>query len=339
MQQDKFYDGVNVLVTGADGFIGSHLTEQLLSKGANVRALALYNSEGKAGWLEEIKYFNKNKLEIVFGDIRDGSFVHKLCKNIDVVFHLAALISIPYSYVSPNSYMMTNVQGTINILEASLSNKISRVITTSTSEIYGTAKYTPIDEVHQIQAQSPYSASKISADHFCDAYARSFGVPVIILRPFNTFGPRQSERAFIPNVIRQILDKNNEKINVGDLSTVRDFIYVTDVAEAYCIAGKNKNIVVGQPYNISASIKISMKDVLEKISYISGIKKEINIDKTRIRPKNSEVYELFGDSNKFRKATNWKPVENLETGLMKTIDWWKNQINEGKGRVEKGYQI
>ena len=180
MQQEKFYDGVNVLVTGADGFIGSHLTEKLLSKGANVRALALYNYEGKAGWLEEIKDFNKNKLQIVFGDIRDGSFVHKLCKNIDVVFHLAALISIPYSYVSPNSYMLTNVQGTINILEASLSNKISRVISTSTSEIYGTAKYTPIDEVHEIQAQSPYSASKISADHFCDAYARSFGVPVIV---------------------------------------------------------------------------------------------------------------------------------------------------------------
>ncbi|MDC0644659.1 SDR family NAD(P)-dependent oxidoreductase [Alphaproteobacteria bacterium] len=328
-----------VLVTGADGFIGSHLTEQLLQHGADVTALCVYNSFGSYGWLEKTNQSHANNLHLVLGDIRDPFLVNELCKDIDIVFHLAALIAIPFSYVAPQSYLETNVMGTLNVLEACKKNEVGRVVITSTSEVYGTAKYTPIDELHELQAQSPYSASKISADSFAISYARSFDFPVIILRPFNTYGPRQSERAFIPNVIRQLLDAKCKEVRVGNLSPVRDMNYVEDTASAFCFAGLSKDMRFGEVYNVATGVGISMRDLMSKIFSIAGMDKDFVEEDSRIRPTKSEVYELIGKNEKFVLNSGWTPEHSIETGLELTINWWHEQLETDGFRNSALYQI
>ncbi len=331
----------NILVTGAEGFIGSHLCERLLKTGAKVKALILYNSFNKEGWLEDIQKNTRSKMEVIAGDIRDQEFIINITKDIDIIFHLASLISIPYSYSAPRSYLNTNTLGTINILEAARRSKCERVIATSTSEVYGTAIKTPIDENHPIQAQSPYAASKIAADLFLESYVRSFNVPAVILRPFNTYGPRQSERAVIPSIIRQVLDDRIKNIKIGSLDTKRDFNYVIDTVEAFISLAKanRKKIEFGGVYNAGNGKAISIENVLKKIVELTGTNKKIIIDKKRIRPKNSEVHNLIASSIKLNKLTNWNPTFTLEEGLQNTIDWWKKRKHKDKIRSSKNYAI
>jgi len=317
---------LQVLVTGADGFIGSHLTELLVKKGYKVRALSYYNSFNNWGWLEEIDCLDE--IEVITGDIRDPFFCKKLVKDIDIVFHLAALIAIPFSYTAPNLYVETNIQGTLNLLQASLENNVKRFIHTSTSEVYGTAKYVPIDESHPLQPQSPYSASKIGADSIALSFYYSFDLPVTIARPFNTYGPRQSARAVIPTIITQIL--NNEKqIKLGDVSPTRDFNYVIDTCEGF-IALANSKKSIGEVVNICSNYEISIKDTLELIKKITKSEVEFIVDKQRLRPKNSEVYRLFGDNSKIKQLTSWRPKYTIEKGLEKTIEWFSNPKNLAK---------
>ena len=317
---------MQVLVTGADGFIGSHLTELLVKKGYKVRALSYYNSFNNWGWLEEIDCLDE--IEVITGDIRDPFFCKKLVKDIDIVFHLAALIAIPFSYTAPNLYVETNIQGTLNLLQASLENNVKRFIHTSTSEVYGTAKYVPIDESHPLQPQSPYSASKIGADSIALSFYYSFDLPVTIARPFNTYGPRQSARAVIPTIITQIL--NNEKqIKLGDVSPTRDFNYVIDTCEGF-IALANSKKSIGEVVNICSNYEISIKDTLELIKKITKSEVEFIVDKQRLRPKNSEVYRLFGDNSKIKQLTSWRPKYTIEKGLEKTIEWFSNPKNLAK---------
>ena len=313
----------NVLITGADGFIGSHLTELLVEKGFNVRALAQYNSFNKWGWLDEID--NHPNLEIVTGDIRDLNQCRQITKKIDTIFHLAALISIPYSYISPQSYIETNINGTANICQAALDNCVKHILCTSTSEVYGTAQYVPINELHPLQPQSPYSASKIGADSIAISYNNAFKLPVTIVRPFNTYGPRQSARAVIPTIITQIAG-GIKKIHVGDLSPTRDFNYVTDVCEGfYAIATNQKTI--GETINIGSNYEISIRDTLEIIKKIMKIDVDFIEEKQRIRPKDSEVYRLWCDNKKLYEMTSFKPQTNIFNGLKKTIDWFADQKN------------
>ena len=317
---------MQVLVTGADGFIGSHLTELLVKKGYKVRALSYYNSFNNWGWLEEIDCLDE--VEVITGDIRDPFFCKKLVKDIDIVFHLAALIAIPFSYTAPNLYVETNIQGTLNLLQASLENNVKRFIHTSTSEVYGTAKYVPIDESHPLQPQSPYSASKIGADSIALSFYYSFDLPVTIARPFNTYGPRQSARAVIPTIITQIL--NNEKqIKLGDVTPTRDFNYVIDTCEGF-IALANSKKSIGEVVNICSNYEISIKDTLELIKKITKSEVEFIVDKQRLRPKNSEVYRLFGDNSKIKQLTSWRPKYTIEKGLEKTIEWFSNPKNLAK---------
>jgi len=314
---------VNVLVTGADGFIGSHLVELLIKYGYKVRALSYYNSFNNWGWLEEIDCLND--IEVITGDIRDAFFCKKLLKDIDIVFHLAALIAIPFSYTSPNLYIETNIQGTLNLLQASLENNVKRFIHTSTSEVYGTAKYIPIDENHPLQPQSPYSASKIGADSIAMSFYHSFNLPVTIARPFNTYGPRQSARAVIPTIITQILNGEKE-IKLGDTAPTRDFNYVIDTCEGFVALIKNNN-TIGEVVNICSNYEISVKDTLELIKNITNSDVKFTIDSQRFRPKNSEVYRLFGDNSKIKRLTSWKPKYSLKKGLQETIKWFKKPKN------------
>jgi NAD dependent epimerase/dehydratase len=314
---------MKALVTGAEGFIGSHLTEYLLSRGYEVRALYQYNSFNSYGWLEGIT--QNDNLEIIGGDIRDTVFCEELTKDIDVVFHLAALIAIPYSYVAPQSYIDTNVHGTMNICNAALKNGCSRVIHTSTSEVYGTAQYVPIDELHPKVAQSPYSASKIGADAVAMSYYYSFDLPLTIVRPFNTYGPRQSARAFIPSVIIQMLDGVKE-ISVGDLSPTRDFNYVLDTALGFELVSKCEELI-GEEVNIASRTEISMEATLNLIKSIIGSDVNFVVDQNRIRPASSEVFRLFGDASKAGKMAGYKPEFSLEDGLTATIDWFKKSTN------------
>lgn len=312
----------NILVTGADGFIGSHLTQMLVSEGYNVRALCLYNSFNNWGWLEGVKSDN---LEIICGDVRDNAFCREAVKGCDTVFHLAALIAIPYSYVAPDSYVDTNIKGTMNICQAAVAHGVERVVITSTSEVYGTAQYTPIDEKHPKQPQSPYSATKIGADAIAMSFYNAFNLPVVIARPFNTYGPRQSARAIIPTIITQIANGAKE-IKVGDLTPTRDFNFVKDTCRGFiAIAGADE--LIGEEVNIATNSEISMRDTLMMIADIMGSDVKWIEDEQRIRPKNSEVFRLWGDNSKITTHTTWKPQYSIREGLTETIEWFTNPEN------------
>tara|TARA_Y100000768_G_scaffold202506_1_gene152316 strand:- start:334 stop:1311 length:978 start_codon:yes stop_codon:yes gene_type:complete len=308
---------MKVLITGADGFIGSHLTEALYSKGYQVRALCQYNSFNNWGWLEDISC--KNDIEVFSGDIRDPFYCEELVSGVDIVFHLAALIAIPYSYISPQSYIETNIQGTLNICQASIKNKVSRVLHTSTSEVYGTAKFVPINEDHPLQPQSPYSASKIGADAIAMSFFNSFNLPLTIVRPFNTYGPRQSARAVLPTIITQIANGAKE-ISLGDTTPTRDFTYVEDTCSGFLELSACDDSI-GETVNLGSNSEISIADALEIIKNL--MKSDVNfiLDKERIRPKNSEVYRLWSDNSKLQRLTNFCPKTSIEEGLKKTIDW------------------
>lgn len=307
-----------VLVTGADGFIGSHLTELLIREGYRVRALAQYNSFNSWGWLEDIA--GLNEVEVVSGDVRDPHFCDQLTQGIDWVFHLAALIAIPYSYVAPDSYVDTNVKGTLNICQAALRNGVSRVIHTSTSEVYGTAQYVPIDEAHPLQAQSPYSASKIAADAMAISFYNAFELPVTVARPFNTYGPRQSARAVIPSIITQIASGSRE-IKLGDVSPTRDFNYVIDTCAGF-LALARCDEAVGQTVNIASNFEISVADTLNLIRELMGSDVSFITDEQRLRPERSEVFRLWGDPTRLQQLTGFNPSHDLRLGLQKTIDWF-----------------
>ena len=312
-----------ILITGADGFIGSHLTEMLLAKGCTVRALSLYNSFNDWGWLEVIK--GKEKLDVVCGDVRDPHFCKEITKDIDFIFHLAALIAIPYSYVAPDSYVDTNVKGTLNICQAAKENGCERVIHTSTSEVYGTAQYVPIDEKHPLQPQSPYSASKIGADQMAMSFYLAFGLPVTIARPFNTYGPRQSARAVIPTIITQIA-AGEKHIQIGDVSPTRDFNYVLDTCRGF-IALAESDKTIGEVVNIGSGTEISIGDTLNLIKELMNSDVEFIVDENRIRPKNSEVFRLCCDNTKIHNLTGFEPKYSLRDGLKETIDWFTQSEN------------
>ena len=311
-----------ILVTGADGFIGSHLTEALLAAGHSVRALSYYNSFNNWGFLEGIKHPN---LEVVSGDVRDNNFCRTLMKDVDTVYHLAALIAIPYSYVAPDSYIDTNIKGTLNICQAAKESDVRKILVTSTSEVYGTALYVPIDEKHPKQPQSPYSASKIGADAVALSFHHAFGLPVTIVRPFNTFGPRQSARAFIPTVITQIANGMKE-IKVGDLRPTRDFNYVADTVAGFMAIAKAPG-TEGKEINIATGKDHSMKETLELIAEIMGEKVNWVEDPERIRPADSEVFRLCGDNTLLKQLTDWHPEVGFEEGLRRTVEWFRNKEN------------
>jgi len=308
---------LKVLVTGADGFIGSHLVEMLSSKFSNVKALTQYNSFGSWGWLDDTSC--KDGIEILAGDVRDPHFCNEIVKDVDIIFHLAALIAIPYSYLAPSSYVETNINGTLNICQAAKENGNIRVIHTSTSEVYGTAQYVPIDESHPLQPQSPYSASKIAADAMAMSFYNAFNLPVTIARPFNTYGPRQSARAVIPTIITQIANGISE-IKLGDLSPTRDFNYVEDTCRGFIAIAENDE-TIGETINIGSNSEVSIKDTLDMINELMGSDVNFIEDMQRIRPKNSEVFRLWCDNSKIEKLTGFKPQINLQKGLKKTIDW------------------
>ena len=312
-----------VLVTGATGFIGSHLVNKLIEKGFKVRAFVHYNSLSSLGWLRDVA---NDKLELFFGDVRDYNSVNNASREVDAIFHLAALISIPYSYENPSGYIDTNILGTYNVLEASKNNSIERVLITSTSEVYGSAVSIPMNEFHPMQAQSPYSASKIAADRLAESYYRSYGVPITIVRPFNTFGPRQSTRAIIPRIITQLL-KNPTSIKLGSLSPIRDFNFVEDVVDAFISIYESKE-TIGQEINIASGVGVSIEETLSLIAKEMGIEFKTVIDTSRIRPDLSEVDRLIGDSTKLKKYTNWSPKHSFLTGLIKTIEFYQNNYVE-----------
>lgn len=311
-----------VLVTGADGFIGSHLTEMLLEKGYQVKALCYYNSFGSRGWLEGL---NHPYLEIVSGDVRDPHFCKYITQDTDIIFHLAALIAIPYSYVAPDSYVDTNVKGTLNICQAAKENGVKRVLVTSTSEVYGTAKYVPIDEKHPKQPQSPYSASKIGADAIAMSFYNAFELPVVLVRPFNTYGPRQSARAIIPTIISQIANGMRE-IKLGDLTPTRDFNYVRDTCRGF-IELSECDAAVGQEVNVCSNYEISMRDTLELIAQLMNADVKFVEDTQRLRPKNSEVFRLWGDNSKIKSLTGFEPTYSIREGLQETIKWFIDKEN------------
>tara|TARA_S200000501_G_scaffold376862_1_gene433148 strand:+ start:611 stop:1600 length:990 start_codon:yes stop_codon:yes gene_type:complete len=312
-----------VLVTGAAGFIGSQLAEKLVLEGFQVIAFDRYNSNNDWGWLENSKM--KNQMEIILGDIRDYDSVYKAMQNCNSVFHLAALIGIPYSYLSPLAYIRTNIEGTYNILEAAKNLNLEQVLITSTSETYGTAQYSPINETHPLVGQSPYSATKISADQLAISYYKSFELPLKIVRPFNTYGPRQSARAIIPTIISQIL-KNKKVIKLGSLSPTRDLTYVEDTCNGFIEIYRSENLI-GEVINIGMNQEISIGNLVKLISTQMGADIKIISSNERIRPKNSEVERLICDNTKIKKYTNWNPSYNLDQGILKTIEWIKNPNN------------
>lgn len=311
-----------ILVTGADGFIGSHLTEMLLCEGYKVKALSQYNSFNNWGWLEDFKHTN---LQVVTGDVRDAHFCKEITKDVDTIFHLAALIAIPFSYVAPDSYVDTNIRGTLNICQAAKENKVNRVVVTSTSEVYGTALYVPIDEKHPKQPQSPYSASKIGADAMALSFYNSFNLPVIVARPFNTYGPRQSARAIIPTIITQIANGAKE-IKLGDLAPTRDFNYVKDICRGFIVLSQCE-AAIGQEVNISSNYEISMRDTLTLIAQIMKSDVQFIEDSQRLRPKNSEVFRLWGDNSKIKTLTGFVPQYDIKKGLEETIKWFLEPTN------------
>lgn len=314
-----------VLVTGADGFIGSHLVEELVKGGAKVRAFSFYNSFNSWGWLDTLDKSILEEVEIFSGDIRDPNGVRTALRNIDIVFHLAALIGIPFSYHSPDSYIDTNVKGTLNILQSARDFDLERVLITSTSEVYGTAQYVPIDEKHPRQPQSPYSASKIGADSIAESFFRSFSLPVTIVRPFNTYGPRQSARAVIPTIITQLLN-GVKAIKLGDTMPTRDLVYVRDTVQGF-LEIANSEQLIGEACNIATESEVSIGDLAEKIIRLINPEVVIETDEKRLRPEKSEVFRLLGSAKKIETYTQWKPQHTLEKGLQKTVSWFKNTSN------------
>ncbi|MGB4775295.1 MAG: NAD-dependent 4,6-dehydratase LegB [Daejeonella sp.] len=315
----------NVLITGADGFIGSHLVEKLLDEGCKVRAFCYYNSFNSWGWLDSLPQNSLNQIEVFTGDIRDPNGVRTAMKDIDVVFHLAALIAIPFSYHSPDSYIDTNVKGTLNIVQAAKDLGVHRVLVTSTSEVYGTAKYIPIDENHPRQPQSPYSASKIGADCIADSFYRSFDLPLTIVRPFNTFGSRQSARAVIPTIITQLLN-GKEEIKLGDLIPTRDLLYVKDTVNGFIEIAKSEKLI-GHDCNIATQSEISIGDLAQELINQINPNAVIISDNDRLRPEKSEVFRLYGSNQKILKNTNWQQKYSLKQGLTETIEWFRNPEN------------
>ncbi len=317
--------GKKVLVTGADGFIGSHLVERLLDEGCAIKAFVYYNSFNTWGWIDSFSKEKLDKIEIFTGDIRDPNGVRTAVESCDIVFHLAALIAIPYSYHSPDSYVDTNIKGTLNILQACRDFKVEKLIVTSTSEVYGTAQYVPIDEKHPKQGQSPYSATKIGADYMAESFYRSFNVPVTIVRPFNTYGPRQSARAVIPTIITQLLN-GKEEIKLGALHPTRDLVYVKDTANGFIEIAKSDN-TSGLEINIATNNEISVGDLAQNIIELTNPNAKIVTDGERLRPDKSEVERLFGDNTKIREITNWNPEYSLKEGLKETIEWFSIKEN------------
>ena len=312
-----------VLITGADGFIGSHLTQSLVANGDDVRALTIYNSFNSWGWLDEVDGIDRS-VEIVSGDVRDPAFCRHITKGIDVVYHLAALIAIPYSYHAPNSYVETNINGTLNMCQAALDNGVSRFIHTSTSEVYGTAQYVPIDESHPLSPQSPYSATKISADALAQSFYNAFDLPLTTARPFNTYGPRQSARAVIPSVIVQLLSK--ESIAAGDLSPTRDFNFVSDTCRGFIQLAQCEE-AIGEVVNIGSGTEVSISDTIALIADLMGKQVEVTTDTQRVRPEKSEVFRLVCDNRKIHGLTGYTPDVSLEAGLKATIDWFSQPQN------------
>ena len=320
--------GKKVLVTGADGFIGSHLVEQLFNEGCNLRAFVYYNSFNSWGWIDTLPTQIKNSIEIFSGDIRDPNGVRVALNNVDVVFHLAALIAIPYSYHSPDSYVDTNIKGTLNVLQAARDFNIEKVLITSTSEVYGTAQFVPITELHPKQGQSPYSATKIGADHLAESFFKSFNLPVVIVRPFNTYGPRQSARAIIPTIITQLLSGKNQ-LELGDLSPTRDLLFVKDTVNGFIEIAKTDNLI-GEEVNICTETEISIGDLAQKIIDQINTEAKIISDEKRIRPKNSEVFRLLGSNEKIMRNSDWNAKISLDDGLAETINWFRDPVNISK---------
>lgn len=319
-----------IFITGGGGFIGSHLVERCVKLGHKVKILSPYNIDNSWGWMDMFDKRVKNNIEVILGDVNDFNLIKKETKKIDIIFHLAALISIPYSYKSPKSYLDTNIIGTYNILEAARENNVELIVNTSTSEVYGSAQYVPIDEKHPLNAQSPYAATKIAADHLSLSYFKSFNLPVTVLRPFNTFGPRQSQRAAIPAIINQIID-GKKQIKLGNLSAARDFTYVADTVEGYIkLIGNKKSI--GEVINLGTGYSFTIRETLRLICKILNTKVEVNLDQKRLRPKKSEVNQLLSNNKKAQKILKWRPrlsgKTGFENGLKKTIEWsTKNKKN------------
>jgi dTDP-glucose 4,6-dehydratase len=319
------WQGAKVLVTGGDGFIGSHLVERLIDLGACVRALVIYNSSNSWGWLDTIDKEKLNQVQVITGDIRDPHHVQELVKDVGIVFHLAALIAIPYSYHAPDSYLETNVKGTMNLMQAARNSNVRHIIHTSTSEVYGTAQFVPITELHPLVGQSPYSASKIAADQFAISFHRSFGLPVTILRPFNTFGPRQSARAIIPTIITQALS-GKRMIHVGNISPTRDFTYVTDTVEGFIKAAEHYDSI-GEIINLGTNSEISIGALVEKIKFMMHDCFDIALDESRLRPEASEVERLWSDNSKAKDLIEWEPTVSFENGLALTVEWFRNNLH------------
>jgi dTDP-glucose 4,6-dehydratase len=317
-----------VLITGADGFIGSHLTEQLVKQGHKVKAFTYYNSFNTWGWLDTLPKEIMNEVEVFTGDIRDPYGVKESMKSIDVVYHLAALIAIPFSYHSPDSYVDTNIKGSLNVLQAARDLGTSRVLVTSTSEVYGTAQYVPIDEKHPFQGQSPYSATKIGADRLAESFYRSFNMPITIVRPFNTYGPRQSARAVIPTIITQLL-AGEEEIKLGSLTPTRDFNYVKDTADGFIEIAKSDK-TIGEEINIATQKEISVGQLAKELIRQINPNAKIVCEEQRLRPEKSEVNRLLGSNEKIMRLTNWKPNYTFEEGLAETIEFLKNNLDKYK---------
>lgn len=314
-----------VLVTGADGFIGSHLTEVLVEQGYDVKAFVYYNSFNRWGWLDTFPKEKLDQIEIFTGDIRDPNGVYESMRGVEEVFHLAALIAIPFSYHSPDSYVDTNVKGTLNVLQAARKLETSRVLVTSTSEVYGTAKYVPIDEAHPYQGQSPYSATKIGADRLAESFYRSFGTPLTIVRPFNTYGPRQSARAVIPTIITQLLSGKKE-IQLGSLTPTRDFNYVKDTVNGFLEISRSEK-TIGEEINVATQHEISIGELAEEIIRQINPEARIVCEEQRLRPTNSEVNRLLGSNKKIMELTSWRPQYTLSEGIAETIDWLKDNMD------------
>ena len=328
--------GNKIFVTGADGFIGSHLVEKLVNLGFNVKALVYYNSFNNWGWLDEIDPKIKKDVEIIPGDVRDYELIKIALKNCNFVFNLASLIGIPYSYKAPSSYIDTNIKGILNIMNACNEYNISKIIHTSTSEVYGSAKYIPMDEMHPLNAQSPYAASKIAADQLALSYNKSFGTPVSIIRPFNTYGPRQSLRAIIPTIITQFIDKKIKKIKLGNINVKRDFSYISDTVDGFVSTIKAKNIS-GEVINLGNGEEVSISEIIDLVSEITMQKKKIEISNDRIRNKKTEVKTLCSSNKKARKLLSWKPKfkskKGFKEGIEKTIEWFVKPSNLKKFKV------
>jgi len=322
------WNGQKVLVTGAAGFIGSHLTERLVALGANTRAFVHYNSSGSWGWLD--RSLVRDQIEVVLGDVRDRESIDVAMKKVDVVFHLAALIAIPYSYDAPLSYVRTNVEGTLNVLQSARSQGVGKIVHTSTSEVYGTARSVPISEEHPLQGQSPYSASKIGADKIAESFHLSFDLPVVTVRPFNTYGPRQSARAVIPTIVTQALSQ--PEIRLGNLEPTRDLNFVTDTVEGFIKAAESNN-AVGEVINIGTGCEISIGALAQTILQTMGKKIPVVSESQRVRPENSEVDRLCADNRKARELLGWQPQFGLEEGLVKTIEWLRENHEQYRSDV------